>query len=442
MVKIPLPPPPLETSLAELAESGRLQEVLEIAKNSDNQYLPWEKLRFKTPPAGMTHKEWWVATRLERRLSQRTIPMLKTTSGQPFTYSLPDVVLRATDEITRDASGAITISEQVTNPNTRNRYIVSSLIEEAITSSQLEGASTTRRDAKDMLRSGRSPRDLSEHMILNNYLAMQYVAEVKDQPLTPDLVREIHRIVTDGTLENPHYAGKLQDDDELRVSVWGDGNQLLHRPPPVNELPERLEALCAFANGVGKEYIPPVLRAITLHFMAGYDHYFEDGNGRTARAIFYWSMLHQGYWLAEFLTISRILKNAPSKYAQSYLLTEQDDGDLTHFFIYHLTVLQRAIRELNSYLARKAEEMHKAEADFRAKPGEYNHRQLALLRKAVAEPAELFTAKSHATSHGVSAETARADLQDLESKHLLTRMRIGKQHAWRAAANLSMLLHN
>ncbi|WP_083971277.1 Fic family protein [Demequina lutea] len=87
-------------------------------------------------------------------------------------------------------------------------------------------------------------------------------------------------MVTDGTLDHPEYAGRLQDDERERVSVGGDGDQLLHRPPPVTELPQRLDALCAFANGEGDApYMPKVLRAITIHFMMGYDHYFEDGMG-------------------------------------------------------------------------------------------------------------------------------------------------------------------
>jgi Fic family protein len=166
-------------------------------------------------------------------------------AGQPFVYALPDEVLRATDAIARNASGQITISEQVTHSDTRDRYIVSSLIEEAITSSQLEGAATSHREAKNMLRTGRPPRDHGERMILNNYWAMEHIRELKDQPLTPELVLELHRIVTEGTLENPEYAGKLQDDDAQRVAVWGDGEQLLHRPPPVAGLSERLHAYLA-----------------------------------------------------------------------------------------------------------------------------------------------------------------------------------------------------
>lgn len=59
-----------------------------------------------------------------------------------------------------------------------------------------------------------------------------------------------------------------------------------------------------------------------MHFMLSYDHPFVDGNGRTARILFYWSMLSQDYWLAEFLPISRLLKMAPSQYARSFIYTE------------------------------------------------------------------------------------------------------------------------
>jgi Fic family protein len=54
------------------------------------------------------------------------------------------------------------------------------------------------------------------------------------------------------------------------------------------------------------KFIHPVVRAIILHFMIGCGHLFVDGNGRTARALFYWSVLHQKYRLMEFISISCI----------------------------------------------------------------------------------------------------------------------------------------
>ncbi len=439
-MKTPMPPPSYQELFDAVQDKGRFSEVLSKALGDGAltaQYLPWDKLRFKTPPEGLTHEEWWFAIRLGRRSVQRPISALRDQQGRPFSYALPDEVLAATDQITRDASGNITVSEQVTNPASRDRYVVNSLIEEAITSSQLEGAATTRHVAKDMLRNGREPRDRSERMIFNNFHAMQRITELRDDPLTPELICEIHSIVTDGTLKSPENAGRLQDDDEDRIAVWDEFGELLHRPPPVAQLTERMERLCEFANGGGSDhYMPPVLRAIAVHFMLGYDHYFEDGNGRTARALFYWTMLRNGYWLTEFLTISRILKKAPAQYGRSFLLTEQDEGDLTHFFVYHLGVINRAISDLHEYLAEKTAQLREMTRAIQAVPGEYNHRQLALLEYAIREPGASFTTRSHARSHHISGETARQDLMNLEERALVQRFKIGRQFAWAPAPDL------
>lgn len=439
-MKRPVAPPPYERLLSQAIEAGRLSSLVGATLDGSlatASYLPWDKLRFKTPPTGLTVEEWWLQTKLARRSVSRPINLLRDTQGQPFSYCLPDEVLRAVDEITRDASGTITLDETVTNPSTRDRYLVNSLIEEAITSSQLEGAATTRAVAKEMLRQGRDPRGHSEQMIFNNFAAMRHISDLKDQDLSPDLVREVHRIVTEGTLKDPADAGRLQQSDDERIAVWDEFGELLHQPPSVDELEERLARLCDFANGRGDTgYMPPVLRAVAVHFVVGHDHYFVDGNGRTARALFYWVMLRNGYWLVEYLSISRILKQAPAQYGRSYLLTEEDEGDLTHFFIHHLGVLQRSIQDLHVYLTRKTEELRTASDAVRARPGEYNHRQLALVQRALRDPSTHFTARSHAQSHQVTEVTARTDLTDLERRGLLERFAVGRQHAWRAAADL------
>lgn len=433
-MKVPARPPDLDGALKLTFDGGRGQAValasIEMRPLSA-AYLSWDKLRFKEPPAGLTVEEWWIATKLARNIILRTIPSLTDIDGTPFRYAIPDEILREVDFINRNASGRIAIDEQVTNPATRDRYITSSLIEEAITSSQLEGAATSRRVAKEMLRSGRQPRDISERMILNNYAAMRRIGELRQEPLSPQLICEIHRLVTDGTLDNPDAAGNVQWNQSERVSVWGDGDQLLHRPPPVEQLTDRMVALCDFANDTtDTAYMPPVLRAVTVHFMMGYDHYFEDGNGRTARAVFYWSMLNQGYWLTEYLTISRILKSAPAQYARSFLLTEQDDGDLTHFLIYQIGVVHRAIRDLHKYLVHKADQLREVQSTLRATPGEFNHRQLALLETALRDESSEFTTRSHASVHGTTIETARQDLTALESKGLLHHRRRGRRFVW------------
>jgi Fic family protein len=435
-MKIPAPPPDWRSILLDLLSTGKFADI--VGRLDDSSHLPWDKLRFKTPPGELTNEEWWTFLRFARTQREREVP-LRAKNGAAFTYVLTDKLLRQCMEITERASGRIALPEQITTRGGRDRYLVNSLIEEAITSSQLEGAVTSRREAKDMLCSGRAPINRSERMIVNNYQAMRRIQEIHDQPLTPDLVREIHRIVTEGTLDDPLDAGRIQTPDEVRIAIYGDNDLLLHRPPDAAELRPRLDALCAFANegNDGRTYVPAPLKAMALHFMLGYDHYFADGNGRTARAIFYWCMLHEGYWLTEYITISRILKRAPAKYATSFLYTEGDSGDLTYFFQYQAEVIVRALNDLETYLAEKASDVRAVKAALRAVPGEFNHRQVALLDLAMREARSTFTMQSHSAAHNVSTETARKDLMDLESRRLLESTRVRRKLVWSPVPDLS-----
>lgn len=436
-MKIPQTPPSLEQILAEVQRDGRLVNVL-MAPAQDSPYLHWDKLRHLNPPEGLSHREWWAALKLTRRPDFKTVP-LRDKKGQPFRFSVTDRLVEALHQIDSGTHDQVGMVEQVTTPQTRDRYLVSSLIEEAITSSQLEGAATTREVAKEMIRSGRKPRDTSERMILNNYLTMQQLRGLKDSPLTPEVVFELHRKVTEGTLENPTAAGRLRRSDEA-VVVSDNENEILHDPPHADELPQRLEAMCAFANAETPDYfIHPVVRAIVLHFWLAYDHPFVDGNGRTARALFYWAMLHRGYWLFEFVSISSILLKAPAKYGRSFLYTETDENDLTYFVDAQIEAIQKAIDGLSAYIERKTSELREAESRMRAL-NLFNHRQVALIRHALKHPNYRYTFSAHQKSHNVVYQTARKDLLDLSERGILNAEKRGKKFVFTPVPDLGARL--
>lgn len=146
---------------------------------------------------------------------------------------------------------------------------------------------------------------------------MNHLAEWRDQALTPELVLEIHRQVTDGTLDAESMAGRLRRADEP-VEVGNDVGEVFHVPPAASELPSRLSALCRFANGeTPAGFLHPLVRTMILHYWLAYDHPFVDGNGRTARALFYWPLLSSGHWLFEHISISTGLLRAPAKYGRA-----------------------------------------------------------------------------------------------------------------------------
>jgi Fic family protein len=443
-MKLPVSPPAIEAVLANGLRAGpendlfRKTLLAKVGPAPGGKYRHWDNFRHVEQDDGLTAEQRWAAVKLARRQLYRELP-LQDVSGRPFQYGLPAIALEMLHRVDRDASGVIGSPEPVISPETQTTYLLKSIIEEAIKSSQLEGASTTRRVAKDMLLAGREPRDRSERMILNNFRAMQYVGHVKLERLTPSRVIELQSMLTEETLDDPSAVGRFRFPDE-RIVVEDEFGTVLHVPPPAEQLEERLALLCNFANGGGtSEFMHPVVRAILVHFWLAYDHPFVDGNGRTARALFYWVMAREGYWLCEYVSISRILKKARAQYARAFLYTETDDNDATYFILYQLGVLTRAIRDLHTYLDRKATEIRAVEDLVRRSAvlrAELNPRQLDLLTHALKHTQAEYTVESHRRAHGVAYGTARADLLMLARRGLLEQRKRGRAFVFVAPVDL------
>lgn len=433
-MRIPRTPPTILELLTRGADK-QLQEIVSsgIGKLPNDRYLHWDELRRRpTPDERFNNDQWWLAVKLTRGASRHELPFFDK-RGVPFSFTDSSYLYRLLHKIDQDAGGGIGMSEHVTGPEERNRYLVRSIMEEAITSSQLEGAATTRRVAKEMLRSGRQPLNQSERMIFNNYRAMEFVRELTNEALTIPILLELQRIVMENTEEHG-AAGRFRYTSENVNVVDVRYGEILHIPPDADEIPERMGRLIEFANSdKDEEFLHPVIKAIVLHFMIGFDHPFVDGNGRTARALFYWSMARSGYWLTEFLSISTILRKAPVKYARAYLYSETDDNDVTYFLDYNLQVILRSLRELKKYLERKASQ-NKTERILLEQAGiaeSLNYRQMALLGSMRTNPDHFYTIESHCRSHGVTYQTARTDLLKLTDLDLLELEKSGRKFVFR-----------
>ena len=437
-MKPPTPPPPMSKAMDRL-RAGDIVRLLETvsAPAVKGRYVHWDKLRYLDPPKGLSPEEWWSALKFARLAGRRALPLVDG-DGKPFTYVLADPTSERLREI--DMHGGGEIAGRDTIPaESRERYIVRSLMEEAIASSILEGAHTTRRVAKEMLRTGREPRNKHERMVFNNFQTMEFARDSRKETLSRELVLDIHRRVTRETLDDPDQAGRLRRTDEP-VVVEDDTGEVTYTPPPAASLEARMEAMCDFANGrTPPEFVHPALRAIILHFWLAYDHPFVDGNGRTARALFYWSILHHEYWMFEFVSISPLLKKAPASYAKAFLYTESDDNDLTYFILHQLDVIRRAIADLHGYINRKTRETQRLAATLR-RTRDLNHRQRALLAHALRHPNQEYTFESHRASHGVTYATARADVLALAESGYLAEHRAGRRRVFTPVDDLEKRL--
>lgn len=428
-------PPILDRDLFQDQEAvSRAIKLLRhpVIERINARYRPWAKVRHIARQEQLDPNDLWRAVKLSRFQPRKPLP-LERTEGGVFSYWQPPEVQESLHQIDQRAGGLLTtgsheLTEVLRDPVPRERFVIRSLMDEAIESSRLEGAVTTRREARDLLRSERKPTTPHEQMVLNNYLAMRMVKQMLDRNLSVDMLLELQRVVTEGTLEDPDAYGRLRHIGE-DVAVWDDRtNERIYVPPSAEGLEDRLRAICEFANENhgGRRFVHPVVKASILHFMIGYEHPFCDGNGRTARAVFYWSVLRSGYWMFEYLVISGLIRESYASYPRAFLNSEFDDGDLTYFIHYSVRIITLAIRRLGVFLENERQRIARSLQLSRADPN-LNLRQRLLLENALNHPRKIYSVKSHAASYNITPTTARLDLDQLRDRGLLTTTKNGKQ---------------
>lgn len=391
----------------------------ELFAKIDDGYLYWDKIKYMAP-TGVGAEVLWQAVKIRRSMNVIQITFGKYT----FHFTVTGKMQALLHEFDMNFGGNIG-SKSIIPEKDRTQYLISSIMEEAIASSQMEGASTTRKVAKDMLRKQTKPINKSQQMILNNYNTIRYLVDNKDLAFGVDVLKDIHRSIANKTLDNSEDEGKFRTDNSIYVmdNITGE---IAHTPPDVTEIEGLLNGVCDFANeSTSDPFIHPIIKGIIIHFMLAFIHPFVDGNGRTSRSLVYWYLLKNGYWMTEYLSISRVIYKSKAQYEKAFLYTESDSFDLSYFINYNLVALKKAYEDLKVYLQKKIKEQQ----DFYTFRGfsNINERQAQLIKILKEKPTSFFTAKELTTRFNITPKTARADLQHLVELRLMVESPVNRR---------------
>lgn len=412
------PPKIDKKTLVNALLKGIDPNIMPVVDKANDDYEYWDKVKYKKLPEGFTPQMLWANVKASRLRSmipvweKYGINLCITSQMQRMCHEF-DMKFGSFWEVEGDALSA-----------ERKYYLSSSLMEEAIYSSKMEGASTTRIVAKEMLRKKKSPQNKSQQMIANNYNTIQYIVEHKDEPLTEVALLHIHRLMTEKTMDNPEDAVRFRTNDKVVVADMVEGD-IIYTPPSFQEIPEFVKSLCDFFNNDNpRTFIHPIIRGIIVHFMLAFMHPFADGNGRTARALFYWYMLKEKYWLTEYMSISRVIAKSKPSYEKSFRYVENDGNDIGYFVAYNLRALEISFQQLTDYIQRKQHEKKAATSFMIA--GNINYRQAMILQRLKEEPNTIMTVKDVQEMFSVSSMTARKDLSDLVLQGYMTEIALNK----------------
>ncbi|NLD00400.1 MAG: Fic family protein [Gammaproteobacteria bacterium] len=447
-MNIKTPPAVVVNPFAALTQNypNQLEDYLEFYSPVDKKgrYLPYDELRHRIA-SGLDHQLVWSLTRLARTKQQTTLIEL----GEPAIscgYLSTPLIQQAISAVDRNTTTASLewISSKI-DEKSQFEYLLNNLIEdESISSSQLEGAATTTQVAKELIKRNRKPRSEDERMIVGNYKMMLHAWEMRDQPLSLDLITELHKIGVEGIDDDAYAPGYFRQSNTVHV-VNAQG-AIVHTPPSCENLVSRLQHIVDWANFnhdavESTVYVHPLIKAIVLHFCMGYEHPFKDGNGRVARALFYWFMFKNDFSTFRYIAISVLLKKAPVQYGKSYLYTETDKMDLTYFIEYQAGIIIRAIEKFKDAYKSTAVDIDQfnlwlVESGLHIK---LTDNQKAVLQAAKVGTATEFTVRNVEKLLNCSYNTAAVVLNDLVDFQLFTKAKKGREWVYSLENTLSVI---
>ena len=396
-------PPKCELNIEYLQKIWK-GEFRDFITKSDEKYFYWDDIKYKKDVPFESQIENWTLIK-----TYRTSKYEKLNFGAyTFKYFLSEYISKNLHDFDLKLMGGL--QQNPVLPSDRIDFFKNSLLEEAVASSQVEGAATTTEVARDMLKSGRNPRNESEQMIFNNLRAIEYISEFVNSKIDFKIIIELHKIMTANT-DAEKYSGDFRDGD-VYVTDHVNG-EIAHIPPDWKEIKPLMGALCAFIND-DEKFIHPIIKASIIHFMIGFIHPFKDGNGRTARALFYWYLLRKGYSLVKNISISRVILESRTQYDKAFLKTEYDENDLNYFITYSIKNIRIAFEKLIQYRDKKLEERKKANlVSYELLSKGLNKRQADLLGFLFLKDKNNVTLSSYAEKHEIVRQTASRDLNEL-----------------------------
>ena len=301
------------------------------------------------------------------------------------------------------------------------------LIDEAFNSSVIEGAVSTRKRTAEMLKRKQEPKDHSERMIYNNYEAMMYILDHIDESLTEETFVKLHKIITEGTLEEEDITEKYRDDDvEVKdLSV----NRVIYHAPPAKDVQWMMDDLFTFIES-DTPAIHPIIKACIIHFYLVYIHPFFDGNGRTARAFTVMYLLKNGFNFFKYLSISTAINKKKSLYYKAIEECEKNPTDVTYFLFNQLFLMKERLDELLK--------------DLQIEVGKVlitrwlEHKGIILSKRQIKEilsfskkEKNLITIEEYKKKHKIAYETARTDLIELESLGIFEKIKVSRKYVFK-----------
>lgn len=357
---------------------------------------------------------------------------------------IPNPLLGSELTLTAEAAGVAAEAEAaIRELNARARPALAPLARlllrtESIASSRVEGlhlgiGELARAEAR-METGGRVSSTTAEVMANINAMELAIDETASSARLESKQILAIHRKLMERS-SNRGIAGKLRT-----IQNWIGGNDYNpcgadFVPPPPEHVEALMEDLCEFAN---EETLPPLVQAALLHAQFETIHPFDDGNGRTGRALIHVVLRRRGVAPAYVPPVSVVLAAAREGYIRG--LTDYR-ADRTDRWIENFGVAAlRSARLASDYLSAVDVMAASWRARLSASPKAPRAGAVAWAIIGALPGHPIISAPVAAAATGRSKPQIYQGLAQLESAGVLVPLSSGKRNqSWEAVGLLELL---
>ncbi len=387
---------------------------------TQRRYLTLDEIKHRVKQQGTAESEW-INLKKEIVTSRKTgsITLFFKSIEPKFWFYPADVILKKIDEIERIGKD---LYEQINKQATfKTEFLLDSAIEEAITSAIYEGAHSTRAQAEQLIASGERPKNKDEWMLMNNFRAMKWVKDNQSSSLTKNVILQLHKIVTENTLEGDdiNFQGKFRND---KVFV-GPHEGIEH-----SKVEQAIDDMISISTN-NPRYFHPLLKGILIHYFISYVHPFFDGNGRTARALFYFKSIKNQLNYVELLSVSAYLRTHGKQYEKSFEKVKDNEFDLTYFLDFCLDSISSALKEV----ARKVNYLLRM-TDLKERFN-LSQTQVGLMQRMALHKFRTIDIEAYAQKISKSREFARQELKSLLELNLVSEIKVSKKLVYKVNAD-------
>lgn len=388
-------------------------------KFTKEEYYSKEEVKYRISKSDSLEEVWKYI--MKNRKENSTETNFKNQQGNNFFYYHLESLIKEIVEL--ETRSKLDFIESATK-QIKSKVMLDYLIEEALNSSAIEGAFSTKKETEELIKSRRTPTNKNEKMIFNNYKALEFINSRSEKEITEEVVIELFKIITNGTLEEEDQSDTYRSSS---VQVVDSKYSVIYRAPGHEKVKGLMEELIKYINSDTSENV--FIKASIIHFYFVYIHPFSDGNGRTARALTYMYLINSGYEFFKFFSISLVIHEQRTGYYKAIKKCEEEESDLTYFIKFNIKMMLDAIDET---IERYGKEYLKLEIEKYMKKNQISFPEKldTELKKYLRRKDKHLTVKKYMRTTNLSEATAKKHLNSLVKTGVFKKEKLDKEYIY------------